>query len=221
MSADKAEASEFLTQRWRVVMLDCAAPAEPAAAALSELLAAYGAPGRHYHSLAHIAALLRLLDQQSQHFADRTAVELAIFYHDAVYDVARKDNEAASARLAQTRLPALAVSPERTQRVARLIEATAHGAVVPDPNDADMLRFLDLDLSILGAPRDAYARYAAAIRAEYAIYADPVYRAGRASVLRAFLANPRLYCCPDLHATWDNPARDNLRWEIAALEAGP
>ena len=217
MSADKAEASEFLTQRWRVVMLDCAAPAEPAAAALSELLAAYGAPGRHYHSLAHIAALLRLLDQQSQHFADRTAVELAIFYHDAVYDVARKDNEAASARLAQTRLPALAVSPERTQRVARLIEATAHGAVVPDPNDADMLRFLDLDLSILGADGPSYAAYARAVRQEYSIYPDDMYRAGRAKVLQGFLRRRSIYCSAPLRAAWENGARLNLESELRGL----
>lgn len=209
-----------LEQRWRELIPAPARSSDAARAALDELLAAYSAPGRHYHSLAHIAALLRLTASQAAQFKDQTSVDLAIFYHDAIYDIARKDNEAQSARLAEARLPPLGVTPAQVARIAALIEATAHGVANPDPKDADLLRFLDLDLSILAASRNAYARYAAAIRAEYAVYPDPVYRLGRRRVLESFLARSRIYACDDLDAIWDAPARDNLRWEISILDSG-
>ncbi len=210
----------YLEQRWCALLQSSARPSDAARHALDELLAAYTDPSRHYHDLTHIAALLRLSDTQAALFKDRTSVDLAIFYHDAVYDTARKDNETESARLAVTRLPSLGITSRQVNRVVTLIEATAHGVSTPDPNDADLLRFLDLDLSILAAPRDAYVHYAVAIRAEYAIYPDTSYRAGRKRVLEAFLARPCIYTCDDLHALWDAPARENLRSEISIIESG-
>lgn len=210
----------YLEQRWCELIPVATRSSDVARAALDELLAAYSASGRHYHGTAHIAQLLRLCDTQSAHFNDRTSVDLAIFYHDAIYDIARKDNEAQSACLAEARLPALGIASPQIARVATLIEATAHGVATPDPNDADLLRFLDLDLSILAAPRSAYAHYAAAIRAEYAIYPDAMYRAGRKRVLESFLARSRIYSCDDLRALWDASARDNLRWEIGVIDSG-
>lgn len=214
------QAAFVMRERWRMLMGASAAPPDAAGTALAELLAAYSAPDRHYHSLQHIAELLGHVERQAGAFADRASVELAIFYHDAVYEIARKDNEAASARLVETRLPGLGIAPARVARVAALVEATAHGTADPDPGDADMLRFLDLDLSILAAPRADYADYAAAIRAEYACVPEPLYRAGRRKVLQSFLGQPRIFRSPDLHMLWDARARENLRWEIGLLDAG-
>lgn len=214
------ELEQFITGRWRALLAEPAKSSASAGAACDELIAVYSAPGRHYHDLAHIAALLKLAEAQAAQFEDRRSVELAIYYHDAVYDITRKDNEAASARLAEARLSSLDVASTQIGRIATLIEATAHGAVEPDPGDADMLRFLDLDLSILAAPRDAYARYAADIRAEYATVPAPLYLAGRRKVLQSFLDQVRIFRSADLHTLWDAAARENLRWEIGQLDAG-
>ena len=89
----------------------------------------------------------------------------------------------------------------------------------PAPADADLARFLDLDLSILAAEPAVYARYAEAIRAEYASIPDAIYRPGRAKVLQKFLDRPRLFHCGDLQARWDEAARQNLADEIARLTA--
>ena len=71
-----------------------------------ELVAAYTAPGRHYHNLAHIedclAALARV-DNLSA--AEREILTEAIWWHDVVYDATRTDNEEFSARLAEAARP--------------------------------------------------------------------------------------------------------------------
>lgn len=53
--------------------------------------------------------------------------------------------------------------------------------------------FLNLDLSILAAEREAYDAYAAAIRREYAHVPDAEYRAGRMAVLGRFLERETLF----------------------------
>ena len=67
-----------------------------------ELVAAYTAPGRHYHNLAHIedclAALARVDDLSA---AEREILTQAIWWHDVVYDATRTDNKELSAQLAE------------------------------------------------------------------------------------------------------------------------
>ena len=96
-------AVDEIRARWRELV------GSAADAPLHELIAAYSSAGRHYHDLAHIAALLRLTAEHADRLADRAAVDLAIFYHDAVYDAKRSDNEAKSAALARAQLPAQGV----------------------------------------------------------------------------------------------------------------
>jgi predicted metal-dependent HD superfamily phosphohydrolase len=187
-------------------------------ALLDELMRAYAQSGRHYHNLDHIAALLELLDRHGDSVRNRDALELAILFHDAVYLPARADNEAASAALARERLTHLGVSEEMIGEVERLILATRHGAPSAGADsDPDLALLLDLDLSILGADRATYAAYAEAIRREYAIVPDAIYRPGRRRVLTEFLARPRIYATPHLHDLWEPAARANLEWECAAL----
>src|SRR5690348_12839285 len=100
----------------------------------AELVAAYTAPGRHYHDLRHIERLLGLADACAGEITDHDAVEAAIWFHDAIYDTRRHDNEERSAELAETRL-AGAVDDERVARIAAMIRATA-GHTLPDSTDA-------------------------------------------------------------------------------------
>jgi predicted metal-dependent HD superfamily phosphohydrolase len=116
----------------------------------AELSTLYSAPDRHYHDLSHVNALLALAGEHRAALADPEAVEAAIWFHDAIYDTARKDNEARSAELAAERLTGK-VEPVRLQRIVRMIEATATHQM-PDFADETACRdaalFLDLDLSI-------------------------------------------------------------------------
>jgi predicted metal-dependent HD superfamily phosphohydrolase len=215
---DRSAVVERLGVRWRGLCDRLGLDHDTAASTFADLVGAYSEQGRHYHSLDHVATLLLLLDRHGEEVVDRSAVELAIFFHDAVYVPTRSDNEARSAVLARERLTALGLPSDLVARVADLVLATRHGSEhAAPPHDADVALLLDLDLSILAADRSAYAAYARAIRGEYATYPDEVYRPGRRRVLGQFLARSRIYETDRLHQLWDVAARANLAWEIAEL----
>src|SRR3954469_6456727 len=75
----------------------------------AQLLRRWSEPHRGYHNVDHLAAVLDTIGEYAATAGDADAVRLAAWYHDAVYDPARADNEAASAALAVTELTALGV----------------------------------------------------------------------------------------------------------------
>ena len=207
-----------LSARWQALAGRIGLAPVVGTALLDELIQAYAQSGRHYHNLDHIAALIELLDRHGQAVRNRDTIELAIFFHDGVYVPTRPDNEAASAALARERLTNLGVDPELVGEVERLILATRHGETLANADsDPDLALLLDLDLSILAAERTAYAAYAQAIRREYAVVPDAIYRPGRRRILAEFLARPRIYATPSLYDLWEAAARTNLEWESATL----
>jgi len=65
---------------------------------LAEALnAAYSQPHRYYHTLQHLQECLSLLTQLQHLAAQPEQIALALYFHDAVYDVHANDNEAKSA----------------------------------------------------------------------------------------------------------------------------
>jgi predicted metal-dependent HD superfamily phosphohydrolase len=186
----------------------------------AELVAAYSAPDRHYHDLRHIEALLGLAKTYADAIADPDAVEAAIWFHDAVYDTKREDNEERSAALAERRLAGTA-SEERIARVATMIRATAgHG--MPDIADAatrnDCALFLDMDLAVLGGPEADFDAYEKAVRREYDWVTDAQWQSGRRAVLAGFLTRPSIYASGQFQASHEETARSNLMRAIARLD---
>ncbi|WP_438873742.1 HD domain-containing protein, partial [Streptomyces alkaliterrae] len=182
-----------------------------------DLLARWAEPQRRYHTTAHLAAVLDRLAELGPHAADQAAVELAAWFHDAVYRPDRSENEERSAALAERALAEAGVPAARTAEVARLVRLT----VTHDPADGDTNgeALCDADLAVLaGSPR-RYAAYAAAVRQEYGFVPEETFRDGRAAVLRQLLALPRLFRTPYGTRNWEAPARHNLRTELALLEA--
>ena len=186
-------------------------------AILAEPVGAYGETHRHYHTLEHIAALLRLVDKHGSGIADRDAVVLAILFHDAVYNPSRQDNEKASAVLAAERLGALSFPGELVRKISRYILATEHGSGADVLADPDLAILLDFDLSVLAASPGEYLAYAEDIRREYAQYPDAIYRPGRQRVLQNFLEQENIYRVEPLRALWERQARANIADEIASL----
>jgi len=186
----------------------------------AELVAAYTAPDRHYHDLRHIETLLGLARDCAAEIADRDAVDAAIWFHDAVYDTRRSDNEERSAALAAERLTGAADS-DRIARIAAMIRATA-GHAMPDFADAaatrDCALFLDMDLAILGSPESDFNAYDAAVRREYDWVTDEQWRVGRRAVLTGFLARPSIYASTRFQASHEAAARRNLARAIARLD---
>ena len=204
----------LLEAAWGETARAAGIPEVQASVLFADLARRYSEPARHYHTLRHVAAMLATLRSFRDQCQDATALELAVWFHDAVYDARRGDNEEESAAFADAALAPANVSEVTRDRVKRLILATKTHRAGPD--DADCRILLDADLAILGASPADYDAYAAAIRREYDWVPEADYRAGRARVLRGFLDRDRLYRTEAL-AALEQPARANLSREIAWL----
>ncbi|GGQ39495.1 putative metal-dependent HD superfamily phosphohydrolase [Actinomadura coerulea] len=183
----------------------------------TELDQRYGEPHRRYHTRAHLTAVLDLVDELAGHAEDPDAVRIAAWFHDAVYDPERADNEERSARLAARMLADTDLPDAVVARVVRLVELTATHA--PEEDDRDGQVLCDADLAVLGAEPERYAAYAAAVREEYAFVPDEFFRAGRAEVLNGLLALPRLFHTPAARERFEERARGNMRTELLLLNA--
>lgn len=159
------------------------------------------------------------LRTHQHHAQDPLAIALAIWFHDAIYDPLRGDNEERSALLAHDTLSAWGCSEALVRSVVAKVRATA-GHTWTD-GDPDTALFLDLDLSILGTAPEVYQRYTEQIAHEYAWVPPEMYRARRAAVLHDFLNRPTLYFTPALRALWEAPARLNLQRELTHLVNQP
>lgn len=184
------------------------------------LLQAYADQRRGHHDLRHLAEVLDALEvlltelEADGAEVDPTAVRLAAWFHDAVYDGAADDEER-SARLAESALPAAGIDAAVVAEVARLVRLTATHD--PDASDVAGAVLSDADLAVLAADPDRYAEYVAGVRREYAHVPDPEFRAGRAGVLRQLLGAPSLFRTAAGHRRWEQRARANVEAELAEL----
>lgn len=174
----------------------------------------YSERHRHYHNLHHIAACLHWLDQVREQPDDVRALELALWFHDFVYNPRRQDNENISAEYAVITLSLLKESRALRDTVKDLILVTRHPSRPQTPDQAWML---DIDLAILGAEPARYDAYAAQVRQEYQHVPEPVYRMGRKAVLQSFLAEPALYHTDFFRQRLQEQAVANLDRELAQL----
>lgn len=177
---------------------------------------AYGDPARSYHNWAHIDAMLDDLDgvRRGGEFADVAfpEVELAIYFHDVVYDAQASDNEAKSAAI--FRKFSVGIDVVSVSHIAALILATAKH----EPSeDASARLLLDLDLAVLGVPARKYDAYAAAVRKEYAHVPEDKWRKGRAQVLERFQQRPAIYQTRHFSQRLEQQARQNIKRELASL----
>lgn len=187
-------------------------------AAFVDLARRYQEPGRHYHTLRHIAevsAALRVLiaaERRAPGEATIAACVLAVYFHDAVLDPRAVGNEQRSAELAVAVLDRLGCPASVGPAVARIILATAtHQSVARDEALVN-----DADLRVLARRPATYDGYVRRVRREYGWLDEEQWRRGRAQVLRGLLTGP-LYATPLARHDWEPMARLNLGRELAAL----
>lgn len=182
----------------------------------SKLDSLYRSAGRHYHTWRHIGHFLDALER----FAgakNTPALRLAAFYHDAVYDTTRSDNEAKSAELLAEFGRSVGLRQDIIEDAVVMVLATARH-VVPEGRLAEQCHlFIDCDLSILGSTRAAYRRYSADIRLEFAHVSEEDFRKGRSAVMGRFLEREVIFHTPAIKAVYEKRARRNMAAEIALL----
>src|SRR5690349_10108880 len=130
-----------------------------------EVVARYGEPHRHYHTARHLDECFAYFDQIGQFAAHPAEVALALWFHDAIYQPRRQDNEERSADWARATAIAAGAPTASAERVHALIMATRHDAL-PQSVDGEVL--VDIDLAILGAVPARFDEYERDVRAEYA-----------------------------------------------------
>lgn len=205
-----------IRNHWQEIWQKLQAPMIPIQV-LDVLINAYSLPDRFYHNLEHITDCLCLFESTKFLALHPEEVELAIWFHDAVYDTTRNDNEQKSAEWAQFVIIKSGLNADIALRVSRLIEATGHKATVHD-TDAQIL--VDVDLSILGREESVFWCYEENIRKEYAWVQEEVFNRKRADILRQFLYRQHIYYLKEYRERFEEKARNNLEQAIARLEIG-
>jgi predicted metal-dependent HD superfamily phosphohydrolase len=201
--------------RWHEMWKELGA-ANPDPKLHGELIARYSEPHRKYHTMQHLDECFEKLDEIRSLARYPAEVELALWFHDAIYDVKRHDNEEKSADWARTSASTAGVSAEVCDRVYSLILTTRHKAV-PRGTDAEIL--VDVDLSILGAAPDRFDEYERQVRGEYAWVPEFIFRRERKAILKEFLARPRIFSSTHFRDRYEQQARSNIERSLERLGA--
>ncbi|MBC8026805.1 MAG: hypothetical protein H7Y89_12495 [Steroidobacteraceae bacterium] len=197
--------------RWSTACID--AGIAPSESDYRRVRRAWRGMGRHYHTLTHLDSCLREFDGARDIALRPAEVELALWFHDAVYRSWRGDNEARSAALAADVLRASSV--ETVERIRQMILATMHA---DGEFSGDTALVIDIDLSILGSPPEIYSRFESAIRREYWWVPRAKYVAGRSKILARFLGRDAIYTHDLFHNRFESVARANITAALAALK---
>ncbi len=211
------KSAEELLDMWKLLTdrLRLSASNDKRLAAGRELIDMYSSnPRRAYHNLGHLSACLAELEKVGAMSSDTTLVAAALWFHDAVYEPDKTDNELCSARLAVKVFEQLGMAPDRRRKIARLINATSH---LDEPESYDEELICDIDLAVLGKPWSEYSRYAAAVRREYSLPSEQ-YDQGREAFLRNMLTRRYIYHTRRFRDHCEQTARKNMQRELVELE---
>ncbi|WP_395738218.1 hypothetical protein [Prosthecobacter sp.] len=160
----------------------------------------------------HLEECLQCLDEAKKTglIAKPDLIEMALWFHDAVYDPKGSENEERSAQMAVEALGGSDIAHE----VARLVMLTKSH----EPGDcADDAWIIDIDLGIFAQPLERVLEYERQIRAEYAWVPQDVYAEKRAEILNGFLQRGQIYLTEWAREQFEATARANLRNLIAGL----
>jgi predicted metal-dependent HD superfamily phosphohydrolase len=184
------------------------------AAWYDQLAGLYSEPHRHYHNAQHIADCLNEFDSARTIAREPLAIELALWFHDAVYDPRAPDNEERSAELAARFIvktnAAKAIQPSVVQLV--LATKTHDGSL-----HADAPLMVDIDLSIFGKSPERFWEYEKQIRKEYEWVPENIFKSKRAEILKRFLAREKIFNTELFFSKYEQPARANLAESIRRL----
>ncbi|MBM4208086.1 MAG: hypothetical protein FJ190_08725 [Gammaproteobacteria bacterium] len=201
--------------QWQTTWQTLGAPQAPIFTELYQaLISKYSENHRHYHNLQHLTECLEKFAELRHLAVNPAEIELALWFHDAIYDPVRHDNEQLSAEWAKASSLAAGVNPAIAGRVFQLIMATRH---LDEASDADTNILLDCDLAILGANPKHFFEYERQIHQEYAFVPEAIFRQKRAEILQRFLAQPAIFNTVLFVERYEQQARINLQQAMERL----
>lgn len=178
----------------------------------------YSEPGRHYHGWRHIWACLREFDSIAHLLSDPLAVELALWFHDAVYIPGGNRNELDSAELAFRSLRPVGI--ELAWKVKTFIEATDYSRTF-DTTDPDLDYLKDIDFAAFGKPFDAFWQDVERLRQENGENSRPAASVRRLAFYRQILdGRVELFRTAHFRDRLLEQALDNVGRALHRLEHG-
>ena len=180
----------------------------------AKLIERYREPHRAYHTLQHLDECLRLRSNLLGDCESPAEIDIALWFHDAIYAPMRHDNEALSAKWLGQVATQWGLAPEVRLRLHGLVMATCHRAA---PTTGDEALLVDVDLAILGADPIRFDEYEAQVRREFRWVPRPLYRRKRREVLSEFQNRRQIYSSEACLHLFEEQARSNLARSIAAL----
>ncbi|MCP3926463.1 MAG: hypothetical protein GY714_28210 [Desulfobacterales bacterium] len=173
----------------------------------NNLIIKYSEKHRKYHNLNHIEYCLSHFGRVKHLLENEDLVEIAIWYHDIIYETSSKTNEEDSAILANDELTGLGLKDNYVDKVYEMIIATKHDVEI---SDKDTKYLIDIDLSILGADKELFSEYEKNIRKEYKWVPFFMYKKKRFEVLNGFLDQKFIYNTDYFREKFELKARANL-----------
>jgi predicted metal-dependent HD superfamily phosphohydrolase len=179
-----------------------------------KLIRRYCEPHRAYHTRQHLQECLQVRRRVNAACQAPAEVDLALWFHDAIYQPLRSDNELRSAQWLEAVARDSGLGDEVRRRLYDLVMVTRHDGA---PRSADEAVLVDTDLAILGASAERFEEYDRQVRREYRYVPLFVYRRKRRQVLEGFLARGRIYTTAPYFAAFEQQARANLAGAIDGL----
>lgn len=176
--------------------------------------ASHGFPERFYHTLDHVASCLALLDEHRDLAHEPDTIELALWFHDAIYLAGTGESETMSAELLRMTCAHCNAPGPVIDCAERLILATRHTG---EPLTGDEALICDIDLASLAIDPDEYTQTALSVRREFSALDDAMYAAGRRRFLEGMLGRERIYANERFASRYESGARANMARELALL----
>lgn len=188
------------------------------------LFTKYSEPHRKYHDLNHITSCLNSLDSVVPNNVQKDKIELAIWFHDAIYIPQNLDNEECSAKLLDGCCSGLeSWTKEYLNEVSDMILLTKdahklsqyHSRILYKP--IEFKYFLDIDISILGSDENTFNLYCQSIREEYNWVPEEIYKTKRSEILNNYLNMGNIFKTKEFFNKFEQQAKINLEKEIKIL----
>ena len=216
MAVELTKKIQFLRGKWIVAVQTIETSGSLASDYFQDILDRYAAKGRYYHTIDHIYQCFDLMEVFDSQLVNRTAMYLALFYHDIIYNPLSKDNEEKSADYAVACLQKLGFEESLIDLVKQLILVTK-GHRAPEGSSFDFRCLIDVDLFIFGNSRESYQSYCEAIRKEYWLVPSFLYRKGRKKILLSLQERKPFYYTAEMQKQCEAKAQENLAYEINLL----
>lgn len=179
-----------------------------------KLHTAYGEKHRAYHTAVHIEHCLANLDRSVELLTQPDTVELAIWFHDAIYRPYSTSNEEDSANWAAKFISEAGGSLDLAAHASQLIIATRHDVPL-DSHDQSVL--VDIDLAILGSESSSYDQFEEDVRTEYRFVPKFIFKKKRVEILQGFLNREYIYQNDWFRKQYECKARENLESAVTSL----